>query len=632
MKEIRFLIDWRGKFKKGDIVNFDDKGADEFVRLKYAELIDSKVYSEKDRKQNISYKGSNPPLKSASSKGEKILTARASSGNSSKGGKNTILENIYQGFPPKLKAELHSFLNDNKGNVCFFSKEVFPRADWSFIRKMSLSVSSSKNRLVFVGVLNHVSRLRSIAMNVENKVKLALLSSVRNNFYFFNEIPRKDIFFDNQCVIQCNEYIGILDEKAVICYYDGMLKDGFEYMIKAVQVPMPTTKKVLNSVLNIQEDTYIILEAEQIIEDYGILRKVIPYLKNIQQLSMVWDYANNKPLYTDIEVWIITINTFFVESGCDAMNLILCGEGGTKKTTWCRILSYIFDDPVVMMTLSTSKGIVPSFYGDKPQLGSLLEAKFVALLDDYFRFFSQQSAHVGILSSIRTGLEQTMNLLDRETYEIPNPKQNRYRVTFRSSFLATDNYQYIDELRKLFSNNSALLRRYSFLILDKNTVQNSTEMEEEAMNNIKAFTVKRFSESLRVDEPWLALKVLFKFMRENAHKAVYDSEKVKEISSRVRLKYNFPAHTYFGSKVTALIHGIVCLNAIFRANDINQVNFQAMPEDYAIFERLIDRILYDYYYMLVSDVTIQDKQPDSNSDNPNNINSYIPKTIDEDVK
>jgi len=528
---------------------------------------------------------------------------KGSSCSPTRGGKSTLQENIYQGFPPMLKAELNSFLKENTGNTCFFSKEVYPRADWSFIRRMSLLISTQKKRLVFVGVLNSACRLRSIAQNVENKVKLALLSSIKNKIYFFNEIAKKDVFFDSQCVVQCHEYIGIINEKTVICYYDGVMKDGYEYHIKAVQMPVPTTKKVMNSTLNIQEDTYLILEAEQVIEDFSVLKTFVPCLKNIQQMSMVWDYVNNKPLYSDEEVWIITINTFFVESGCDAMNLILCGEGGTKKTTWCRILSYIFDDPVVMMTLSTSKGVVPSFYGDKPQLGSLLEAKYVALLDDYFRFFSQHATHTGMLASIRIGLEQTMNLLDRETYEIPNPKQNRYRVTFKSAFLATDNYQYVNELRKLFNDNSALLRRYSFLILDKETtVKDSINLEEEPMNNIKALTAKRISDSFKIEEPWIAMRVLFKFLRENAHKSVYDQKKVKEITDRIRAKYKFPAHTYFGSKITALIHGVVCLNSVFRAESISKVVFQAMPEDYEIFERIFDRVLYDYYYMLVSSV------------------------------
>lgn len=522
--------------------------------------------------------------------------------NCTTGGKSTLLQNIYHGLPPKIKADLNSFLKKESGNVAFFTDEVFPRADWSFIRKMSESISRAKNRLVFVGVLNCTCRLRSIAKNVDSKMNLALISSVKNQFFFLNEVQKTGIIFDGQCVISCHEYIGMVDEKVAICYYDGVMKDGFEYNVKALKVPNATSKKVMNSQFYIQEDAYIILEAEQVVEDYKIVKTIVPSLKSVQQLSMVWNYETDKPLYSDEEVWITTINTFFVEGGCDALNLILCGEGGTKKTTWCRILSYIFGDPVIMMTLSTSKGIVPSFYGDRPQLGSLLEAKFIALLDDYFRFFSQQAGHTGILNSIRTGLEQTMNLLDREPYEIPNAKQNRYRISFNSSFLATDNYQYVNELRTLFRNNSALLRRYSFLILGKQAVDTSMDLEEEAMNKIKALTAHRFATSLKVEDAWLALRILFKYLREHVHKAEYDQKKVKEIYIKVKARYNFPAHTYFGSKVTALIHGVVTLNSVFRADSVTAVDFKAQAEDYEVFERLLDRILHDYYYMLVADV------------------------------
>jgi hypothetical protein len=258
----------------------------------------------------------------------------------------------------------------------------------------------------------------------------------------------------------------------------------------------------------------------------------------------------------------------------------------------------------MMMTLSTSKGLVPSFYGDKPMAGSLLETKFVALLDDYFRFFSQQGHRIGMVNSIRAGLESIMNLLDREPSQIPNTKERNYMVKFSSSFLATDNYQYTHELRELFTKNQALLRRYSFLILDDKTVNASTDVEEEDMGSIKDMMVSRFKESLKTDNPFESLKQVFKFMRESVHRVVYDHQKIKQISREVLSQFTFPAHTYFKSKETALIKGIVVVNSLFRAGSIKELDFSAKDEDYILFKKLYLRVIKDYHFMLVSDVLI----------------------------
>ena len=217
---------------------------------------------------------------------------------------------------------------------------------------------------------------------------------------------------------------------------------------------------MIHSQINVCDHVYLITKAEVIPEDTSLVKTMVPVLKHIGQLSLTWNFEKNIPLYSLEEIWILTINQFYVRQGSGALNLIFCGEGGSKKTAWCRILSFIFGDKLQMTQLSTDKGLIPSFYGDKPQLGALLSANKIALLDDYFRWFSQKKGHTGIKQAIHQGLEQSMQIINREPYLIPNAKSQNFEVCLETPILGTDNYDYVKELREIYAISKPIFRRY----------------------------------------------------------------------------------------------------------------------------------------------------------------------------
>lgn len=610
MKEIRFLIDWREKFKKGDMVNFDDRGADEFVRLGYAEFTNIKttakiqhtvtnnsdivnVSTKKEIKQNISRDIDKKPSHFVrSSTQQDFSTNHKSVSRVWAGG------GVYSGLPPKIKKQINEQLaKEIHKNLYLFIKADFDKVTWDFIRKTSSDYSLKNKRLIFIGLYNTSCRLKVISQEEKQKVNMMLMSSGEKEFYFIDQPPRTEIKIRNFIPFNTHVYGCLIDGMVQTCYYTGTLKQGVSYHAYAIKYPNFTARKNNRSLNAMCEYCYIIGEAFEIRDEYELINEVLPNITKPQDLSLVWDYLNDEPIFSDDEILILTINTFFVKHGLSALDLILCGRAGCKKSGWVEALAHLFDSKVIDGVRSTYKSLVPSFYSNQKNHGELIQSQEICIIDDFFRMFSQQSdlGRIPLKTAIIKGLEEIMTILDRKERTFSSGKGEDFQITARmeASFIATDNATYLDDMQSLYNNEKTntkpIFRRFNFLVLSDASQEKGASVpnkeEELVYHNLNV----RLSRIWGTKSVKLMFRLMMGLMRIKARQVEYDEKTVKLIADKI---WKLPHQRE--SAINALMCGVVVINHVFRARDINGITTNADEKDYADFERLFKRIHDDY--------------------------------------
>jgi hypothetical protein len=481
----------------------------------------------------------------------------------------------------------------------FFIDADVSRVDWDLICKLSQKYSDFYKVPVFIGVFNWSCRLKRLTQVSENLERLMLLSSTKEGYYFLNQPARKEIKIKAYTTVNTLKYLCLVQKNAEICYSLPVLKEGKDYWCKGIMFPAFGLTKNRKTSTSALENVYIIAEAHEVKEEYEKLDEVLPHIKKIQDLSIIWDFSKDTALYSDEEIALLVMNTFYYGIGINAFNLVLCGEGDSSKSTYLKLLAEIFNEKVVNVNNSTTKGMVPSFYSDSGSLGSILQAHYIACLDDLFRLFEKEYK-VGsgsIEKFIARGLQAYMTIFDR-TEEIVSSGKAQFPIHMQTSFFATDNFKFKEELIKVYKEDEALCRRLCFLHLSEETKIKTGDIQEKDFNDVVALAKHRIQTVWKTNSPWGTMVLLYKYMRELCNMVKYDEGKIQSISHEVIFEQDNGAEKqhrrHFKSKVRALASSVCIIREILRRDSIKGITLEMQGEDYQLFRVLLTRLYKDY--------------------------------------
>lgn len=497
----------------------------------------------------------------------------------------------YKRLPPKLlkyvRKEVEKLKKARSSGV-IVCNSLYPSISYEFLKKVSSELTEEVGRCVFVLVPNFKG-LMIPKVEISSK-KVLLCSKSERNLMFLGEVVDQRVNIKDCAEYDCYIYSAIVNGNFSLIYTKNKMSIddiNSEFIFEGLKIPF---RYVIKSYYGMTEfvgiDTYLVMNMKKIKKDYSKIKDMIFKIKSIQDLSLVWDFDKDEPVYTDDEVYIILSNLLYVEYSVPSLNLILCGKPSSKKTPWLSACSEIFGDEIVESSQTRAKGLVPNFYGEIPSNGILLNSRYVTLLDDFFRMFSQGSERIGIYKSIHDGLENLKGLLDREQRVIVSGKGN-VTANYKASFFATDNYSYPSILKEIWREDPAVLKRYTFLLLSNETEEKGSSLYIIEQRKVNELLREKFTKMFGMDG-FKAYKTLFEYMRDSIQKVKFDQKIVNDIVKNEKSR----AGDYFlEPKATALIKSIVILNSLIKRHT---TCFEAQEEDYEDFKRLFARIVNDF--------------------------------------
>jgi len=372
-----------------------------------------------------------------------------------------------------------------------------------------------------------------------------------------------------------------------------------------IDVPRKSRTK---SNANIVDKIVIVSEYSLHEEDFSPLKKLIPEIKCINDLSLVWDFDNDISIYSELETAILLGNVFYYEYGVPALHITLCGSQRTaRKSTWLNIISSITGDDVHRCEGSTVKGLVPSFF-DKIDPGAILGSKFVFLGDEFFRTPEQSAQESSSYVKMRQFLVHMMGLFNKTEATFDSGK-GKGTFLFTKSFFSTDNMKSSNELKQLFENDPAPLRRFNFLLVSEETEQRGESIIGDYGDlEIKELTLERFKKR---GFNWKKLYMLFKFMRELVPSVKYDRQRTRKIFLDViekikpdnallptpKLEAWRDLQNGMDDAMKACVKTAVILDKLVAWNDPenlpNSKLFIADESDYILAEQMFERIVFD---------------------------------------
>lgn len=344
-------------------------------------------------------------------------------------------------------------------------------------------------------------------------------------------------------------YTGVVDKEASIIYSMKRLDDSERYWIKALRIPFVNVvggDKIITY-------RYFLIKERVFKEDLTDVKD--KRFKSMGDLCLVWDFDRDVPVYDDVETFIILSSCIFIKRSFPAINLIICGETSSKKTAWLDTFKEIFGDDYAVSQWSSIKGLIMSFYGEQPQAGLIFRAKFVAMIDELFRRFLSNSLAVmkeGAHSVLRNGLSDFMNVVEHKRFPFTSGKGS-VDLMLKTSFIATDNVIYKKEIPKLWHDDRAVLRRFSWLLVGDETARRGLAMKFYDVSDAVKLLMKRWK-SRRIFDSLGQYERFCKYARLEISKSELSPDDDKYIDSlleKVQQKYkttffvNVPAKALF---------------------------------------------------------------------------------------
>lgn len=542
------------------------------------------------KQHNVSTSGNSPPLVRPSHRYNttKKATKHLSRGDEPRG---EILD-----ITPMMKKKVKEFITSMKTkNGFIFLTGQENKSSWDFIKEMSVKYSKMYKRLIFLGVINCVSRLYVKGQNSLSPVDITLLYKTPKKINFIDTLITQKMRIFDSILMRVYPYTCEIDGTIATFYSEKKLEEGKYYHFKGIKFPNYSGFKCGRYSNAVCDFAYIITEAEEEKIDYSPIVKTVKHLKDIQQLSLVWDFKKDQPLYSQEEVMILTISCFYLEQGIAGLNLIFCGAGSTKKTTWLEALEYIFDEIKVNAVNSTPKGLVPTHFGEKVKMGALVDSKFVCLIDELFRLFAKYSdqKHMAQKQSIHLGLQDMMVILEHKRSGY-NTGKTDLPIKMTSSLIATDNFDFKKEMNILFHENNfasaPIFRRFSFLLLsEESEVRTANIGVSKSSIHVLRKNMLRIGKSLKHQSPKKAFFLWMSFMRQAVSLVRFNEDKIDDIIKKV---WTLPIDS--SGITTPLMKGVVVLNEVLRRDSFEDMNFNALQEDYEMFEKLLIRMHKDY--------------------------------------
>jgi len=500
-------------------------------------------------------------------------------------------DSYYKEFPKDLLRKIKKSRKEiekaikRDGGVVLELNSCYKNLSYELIRKQSIIVSEKYKGCVFLFVPNIEGTFVPVVKLDGLKRILLMFHTKSDNFSFFEDNFDKRHKIKSKCEKLFYPYLAVIEGKGGIVLLDSQIKPellGTEFEFNALKIPKPVYDEKIK--LNYMKDFYLMTETKPVELDFEKIPSIIKKINDIQDLSFVWDYYNNRPMYTDLEVALIIGNIFFAERGTPAMNMILAGKTGSKKTPWLSVLSWITGDEIYSGRHLTLKGLIPSWYGERVSIGAFFSSKYCTIVDEFFRVADEHALRIGFPKSLGNVFSGLMNIFDRVGKSYSSGK-GKEQLVFTNSCLFTDNFYHTDALRELAKTDEASLRRVSWLITsDKtNEIAGSSRLLNE--KKFEEYTMKRFA-NIFGKNPKYSLRLLFKYMR----KIISDVEFNDRTLQKITMKYQTESNKEFlASKSEPLMKIAVILNHVI----YNTEKLKAVDRDYKLFEKLIERIASD---------------------------------------
>lgn len=309
--------------------------------------------------------------------------------------------------------------------------------------------------------------------------------------YFLDEYNRSDIRIKTLLSVPIFIYVGVVNKEFAVIYSMRKLDESGRYWIKALRIPFVNVidgDKIITY-------RYLLIKERVFHEDLNDVKNL--KFDSIDDFCLVWDFDKDIPVYDSIETFIILSSCVFFKPSYPAINLILCGETGTKKTAWFDTFKEIFGDDYALSQWSSIKGLIVSHFGERAQAGILFKASFVSMIDEFFRRFLSDTRSVakgGATMVLRNGLSDFMNIVEHKLFPFASGKGS-IDLQLKTSFMATDNVIYKSSIPMLWSKDKAVLKRFSWLLVSEDTARKAQMMRFMDVDDAIALLLKRWKKN-----------------------------------------------------------------------------------------------------------------------------------------
>jgi hypothetical protein len=504
----------------------------------------------------------------------------------------------YKSLPPNIRkfikaneSVIQNFIRKDGGFVLQFNS-CYPRANWNFIKEASIKYSRDFKGCVFLFLPNDDKGFMFPLGAASTKRSVNLMSITdTGNFKFVSD------FVDRRSTIVASakkdfySYIASIGGLNTIVFTEKQLKDeelGMEHSFEAMSVDAFSFHEKLG--VPVSSKLYFITKHTPIAMDFSTILKDVSHIKSVQDMSLVWNYRDNQPLYQDIEVRLIDGNAFYSEKGVSALNQILAGITACKKTPWMDVLSWITGDVVTSARHASGKALTPSWYGEAIRVGPLFDARFVSMVDDFFRCADEDAVRLGLPVALHQKLGSIMNILDRTERSFRSGKGD-VNLTMKSSFFGTDNFYHPEVIKKINDDDPATIRRFSFLLVSDETSRRASVLPQLNEIDFLNLTTERFSKIFGVPKPFPVMKKIFLFSRTCIPKVRWDEKTFKEIIDRESSGRDMNTVSFISTKAPALLKIAVIENELWLRHGLN---FVARQEDFDVFQELLRRQINDF--------------------------------------
>lgn len=379
------------------------------------------------------------------------------------------------------------------------------------------------------------------------------------------------------------------DNENLLLYSKDKLEVGKTYTIKGMCVDVMHSRKIQSATSHFIRKNIIACESNLKDHDFKNIENIKKLVNSFDDIAIQWNFELDRNMYPLIDNYLIFSNLVFVMRGIPGLNLVYGSSTRTAKTTLLKVLAKIFDEQLISLTEARSKGLTVSFFGEFPRLGALFNANSIFLGNEFWRFFiTSGDPNSGFSTRLKNSLSEWMEYMEHAPVKIVSGKGDIIaEITYPVFFV--DNFAYNEYVKKVWESDPALLSRYTFITMGKET----ENMIRDMMKYDNVTIVKNILDRMKISKADF-YKLVY-YLRYNQKNVKYD---YNELRDRISKFYDIKDDKYgISEKSIGVITGIVLWNHVFE----NRKDFIANEKDYDIFEKCLERIVNDFNNMLKED-------------------------------
>lgn len=372
------------------------------------------------------------------------------------------------------------------GMIPVFNSEGMPEAKAGSFRYEEIrNQLRAGKHMVFMSV----DTFRESRVFVEGGVKVQEVMFMQevehqgvSRFFYYGEEPRGDVVratkVKSSCIVR--GHVCALGLHANLIFPHENRDDAEEFVrvaksfkkkklfVSGMVMPVPMVVKEKGSSPR-RVVSYDILVNEWGVQEelYDDVQKIVAKIASIDDVTFFRDMSTGEPLYPEYVRKMMWYSTAYVKMGDPVFNLIISGDPGTAKSTALGVHAKIFSvrSKTLIGSGGTKKGLIPSFSGDAPLDGALVNEPFFAPVDEFFSLSTSEGIAMGvekIANAHRQYIRDLLPVVTRAPLRYPSAKDNDYECVMEASLMATDNLvpKTRVALQSLVEEDPATLRRF----------------------------------------------------------------------------------------------------------------------------------------------------------------------------